>query len=107
MWQRPTYRTWDGERVDGAWTHVWLRRFSGPVLIDLFTYADGAVVWDGVLGDLDRLAAALDSGDLLLRDPDAPPFTPPTPRWNARYPEPLTPASFLGEVRDEIEDLNG
>ncbi|TDD27274.1 hypothetical protein E1287_34805 [Actinomadura sp. KC06] len=59
--------------------------------------------------DLQGLRRRLESGKIALTDPGRPAPERPeqTPRWKARYPEPLTNEGFLGEVADEIEALNG
>ncbi|TDC75295.1 NADAR family protein [Actinomadura sp. 7K507] len=108
VWRRPTYRLVDGERVDGVWCHVWIKSYSGYYVDDLFAYADG-LLRCGEVFDLRGLRQRLESGKIVLRDPERPvPERPaPTPRWSARYPEPLTNQGFLGEVADEIEALNG
>lgn len=108
VWRKPTYRLVGGERIDGAWCHVWAKGYSGYHLEDLFAYADGSIRC-GQTFDLEGLRQRLESGDIALRDPERPAPERPeqTPRWSARYPEPLTNEGFLGEVGDEIESLNG
>ncbi|MEV5479283.1 NADAR family protein [Streptomyces sp. NPDC052207] len=107
-WTRPTYRLVDGERIDGAWCHVWTKSYAGYYLADLFVYADGAIRCVGEM-DLQGLRERLSSGLITLSDPErlAPAPTREGPRWSARYPEPLTDEGFMGEVYDEIESLNG
>ncbi|MET9121659.1 NADAR family protein [Streptomyces sp. NPDC004528] len=107
-WTRPTYRLVDGERIDGAWCHVWTKSYAGHYVADLFVYADGAIRCVGEM-DLQGLRERLTSGLIALRDPErlAPAATREGPRWSARYPEPLTDEGFMGEVEDEIESLNG
>lgn len=108
VWKRPTYRLVDGERVEGAWCHVWVKGYSGYYVDDLFAYADG-LLRCGDAFELRGLRQRLESGKIVLRDPERPvPERPAaSPRWSARYPEPLTNEGFLGEVADEIEALNG
>nr|WP_218025139.1 NADAR family protein [Nocardia jejuensis] len=71
-------------------------------------FADG-VIRCGESFDLPGLQRRLHSGKVALSDPGRPlPEQPEqTPRWSARYPEPLTHNGFLGEIRDEISMLNG
>lgn len=108
VWKRPTHRLVDGERVEGVWCHVWVKGHSGYYVDDLFAYADGSLRC-GEAFDLRGLRQRLESGRIVLHDPERPaPERPaPTPRWSARYPEPLTNQGFLGEVADEIEASNG
>lgn len=109
-WRGPTYRTVGGEKVDGVWCHVWRRHQLGDVYYvdDLVVYADGAIKCEGTdLIDLAGLERRLTKGIVAVRDPDAPPPPEPPSRWGARYPEPLTPESFLLEVADRIEELGG
>jgi predicted NAD-dependent protein-ADP-ribosyltransferase YbiA (DUF1768 family) len=91
-----------------VWCHVWVKGYSGYYVDDLFAYADG-LLRCGEAFDLRGLRQWLESGKIALQDPERPvPERPaPTPRWSARYPEPLTNQGFLGEVADEIEALNG
>ncbi|WP_345428018.1 NADAR family protein [Actinoallomurus vinaceus] len=107
-WKGPTYRLVDGERIDGAWCHVWVKGYSGYHMDDLVAYADG-LIRCGETFDLEELRRRLESGKVALRDPErsVPERPKQTPRWSARYPEPITNEGFLGEVGDEIEALNG
>ncbi|MFI0486878.1 NADAR family protein [Actinomadura sp. 9N215] len=108
-WNRPTHRWLDGERIDGAWCHVWVKGYSDRYHVaDLFAYADGLLSCQETMG-LQELRQRLESGKIALFDPGRPPpeRPPQTPRWKARYPEPLTNEGFLGEVADEIAALNG
>ncbi|MGW5355316.1 NADAR family protein [Streptomyces sp. NPDC004031] len=107
-WTRPTYRLVDGERIDGAWCHVWTKSYAGYHPADLIVYADGAIRCAGEM-DLQGLRERLTSGSIALGDPErpAPTRVREGPRWSARYPEPLTDEGFVGEVRDEIESLSG
>lgn len=107
-WKGPTNRLVDGERIDGAWSHVWVKGHSSYYVDDLFVYADG-LLRCGDTFDLQGLGQRLESGKIALTDPGQPPSKrpEPTPRWSARYPEPLTNQGFLREVADEVEALNG
>ncbi|WP_075018118.1 DUF7638 domain-containing protein [Actinacidiphila rubida] len=60
-WTRPTYRLVDGERIDGAWCHVWTTSYAGYYPADLFVYADGTIRCGGEM-DLQGLRARLTSG---------------------------------------------
>ncbi|MFG2002273.1 NADAR family protein [Spirillospora sp. NPDC048911] len=74
---------------------------------DLFVFADGAIRCGGVT-DVQGLGRWLESGKVAVSDPEqVVPAAAEGPRWSARYPEPLTNEGFLGEVRDQIETLNG
>lgn len=107
-WKKPTYRLVDGEQIDGAWCHVWVKRYSSFFVDDLFLYADGTFRCQETF-DLRGLGERLEHGKIALNDPAQPvPKRPaPLPRWSARSPEPLTHQGFLGEAADEIEVLNG
>jgi predicted NAD-dependent protein-ADP-ribosyltransferase YbiA (DUF1768 family) len=107
-WKRPTSRLMGGERIAGAWSHVWVKGYSSYYVDDLFVYADG-LLRCGDDFDLRGLGQRLESGRIALANPDQPTAKrpEPAPRWSARYPEPLTSQGFLGEVADEIEALNG
>ncbi|MEU6260056.1 NADAR family protein [Streptomyces sp. NPDC047043] len=98
----------DGERISGTWTHVWRRaQWDDTYFVDdLFVYADGAVGCME-LTDLAGLERMLESGRIVVTDPAAPPFREPENRWGCRYPEPLTPESFLLEIADTVEELAG
>ncbi|MFG1798127.1 NADAR family protein [Nocardia sp. NPDC049149] len=111
-WRTPTYRLVDGERIAGAWCHVWIRSMRGfeyhYYLDDLFAYADGVIkCWETF--DLAELRRRLETGKIALHNPadPEPPQVEQTPRWSARYPEPLTNESFLDELADEIRAMNG
>lgn len=109
-WRRPTYRTVDGERIDGAWCHVWRRSaWSEEYFVDdLVVFADGAVHCQERT-DLAGLEKLLASGRISATRPDAParPAEPPKSKWASRNSEPLTPDGFLLEVADLIEELSG
>lgn len=108
-WRGPTYRTVDGEKIDGAWCHVWRRHELLPDLYsveDLVVFADGTIAC-GRPTDLAGLERLLESGRIAVTDPAAPPHEAPENKWGARYPEPLTPEGFLLEVADRIEELAG
>ncbi|MFZ3493931.1 NADAR family protein [Streptomyces sp. 5.8] len=109
-WHGPTFRISDGETIDGAWRLVWWKyeRQDDYYPGELFVYADGRIS-RGRYGatDLAGLAGLLASGKVALARPDGREWTPEPSKWLARYPEPLTEESFLGEVADEISRLAG
>lgn len=109
-WRGPTYRTVDGERVDGVWCHVWRRHqlVDTYSVHDLVVYADGAIECERFeLTDLAGLERRLAKGVIAVRDPEAPPLPEEPSDWLSRSSEPCTPESFLLEVADRIEELNG
>lgn len=96
-----------GERIDGAWCHVW-RRYrpdSAYYLDDLVVFADGAIIC-GERTDLAGLVKMLARGRLAVTNPEAPPLPHEPSKWASRRGEPLTPEGFLLEVADRIEALN-
>lgn len=97
----------DGERIDGVWCHIWRRTdFSGEYYVDdLVLYADGSVSCDAK--DLPGLKRQLDTGRLALTSPDTPVRLDERSKWESRWGEPRTPESFLLEVADLVEELNG
>ncbi|MEU2021503.1 NADAR family protein [Streptomyces sp. NPDC016469] len=106
-WRGPAYRMVDGERIDGAWCHIWRRNQTGGeyYLDDLIVFADGRITC-GERTDLAGLAKKLAAGRWAVTDPDAPPFPDPPSKWQSRSGEPLTPEGFLLDVADRIEALN-
>lgn len=107
-WRGPTYRTVDGERIDGAWCHVWQRsRWDAEYYLDdLIVFADGAVRCQDRT-DLAGLEKLLASGRISVTRPGAPALPDEPSKWRSRHGEPLTPDGFLSEVADKIEELNG
>ncbi|MFE6664068.1 NADAR family protein [Streptomyces sp. NPDC057697] len=98
----------DGERIDGAWCHVWRRYLPGSeyYLDDLIVFADGTITC-GESTDLAGLEKMLASGRWAVTNPGAPPLPDEPSKWASRHGEPLTPEGFLLEVADRIEELNG
>jgi predicted NAD-dependent protein-ADP-ribosyltransferase YbiA (DUF1768 family) len=96
----------DGERIDGAWCHVWRRHQldSTYYVEDLVVFADGAIVC-GDRTDLAGLRKLLATGRLAVTNPEAPP-PPAESTWSSRRGEPLTADGFLLDVADRIEALN-
>ncbi|MGV9454279.1 DUF7639 domain-containing protein [Streptomyces sp. NPDC003635] len=107
-WSGPTHRVVDGERIDGAWCHVWRQApYDGEYVVeDLVVFADG-VVRGAARTDLEGLAELIGSGEILARDPGAPDRPADAPKWKSRSPEVCTPESFLREVADKVEELSG
>ncbi|WSL95618.1 NADAR family protein [Streptomyces sp. NBC_01718] len=97
----------DGERIDGAWRHIWRRYRPGGeyYLDDLIVFADGAITC-GERTDLAGLEKMLATGRLAVTDPGTPPLPDEPSKWASRHGEPLTPEGFLLEVADRIEALN-
>ncbi|MFJ7626707.1 NADAR family protein [Streptomyces sp. NPDC097595] len=106
-WRGPTYRMVDGERIDGAWCHIWRRHQmdGGYYLDDLIVFADGRITC-GERTDLAGLAKKLVAGRWAVTDPEIPAPPDPPSKWEARYSERVTPEGFLLEVADRIEKLN-
>ena len=98
----------DGERIEGTWRHAFIRNGGNYFLTDLLIYADGMVdCWglETLEGFADKLASGWVATDL-----------PEGARASAhhlaswKFAEPrswLTPEMLLGEVRDDIDNLNG
>lgn len=107
-WRRPTYRMVGGERIDGAWCHVWRRRRAEAkwFVSDLVVFADGAIVCEERT-DMAGLEKLLASEMLSPTEPGRAPLAAEPSRWLSRNSEPLTPQGFLAEVADRIEELGG
>lgn len=98
----------DGERIDGAWCHVWRRhrREAEWFVNDLIVYADGAIMC-GDRTDLAGLKKLLASEMLSPTKPGITPLAAEPSKWLSRHGEPLAPEGFLAEVADRIEELSG
>lgn len=107
-WRGPTYRMVDGERIHGAWCHVWQRhRLEAQWFVnDLIVFADGAIMC-GDRTDVVNLQKLLASGTLTPTKPGVPTLAAEPSKWRSRHGEPLTPEGFLAEVADRIEELSG
>lgn len=104
------HRTWrnvDGERIEGTWRHAFIRNGGTYYLTDLVIYADGMVdCWE--LVTLDEFAAKLASGWVATELAEgARASALHLGAWKFAEPQTsLTPAMLLGEVRDDIDQLN-
>ncbi|MFJ4899279.1 NADAR family protein [Streptomyces sp. NPDC088727] len=106
-WRGPTYRMVDGERIDGAWSHIWRRyRPDGEYYLDdLIVFADGTITC-GERTDLAGLEESLATGRLAVSNSTTPALPDEPSKWASRHGEPLTPEGFLLEVADRVEELN-
>ncbi|MGW1466353.1 NADAR family protein [Streptomyces sp. NPDC002308] len=103
-----TWRDVDGERIEGTWRHAFIRNGSRYFLTDLLIYADGMVDCWG-LETLDGFAGKLASGWVATDLPEgARASAHHLASWKFAEPRTgLTPEMLLGEVRDDIDNLNG
>ncbi|GLY19525.1 hypothetical protein Kisp01_65390 [Kineosporia sp. NBRC 101677] len=105
---RRTWRTVDGERVEGTWRPAFIRNGDDHYLTDLVIYADGVVdCWD--LVTLAEFELKLASGWVATEIPDgARASAHHLASWTFSNVETWMSADMLlGEVRDEVERLNG
>lgn len=105
---RRTYRVIDGEQIEGTWRPIFIRNGPTYFLADLLVFADGAIrCWDWV--DLDGLRRKLKSGWVATHlEPGTRVSAHHLASW--RFDEPqmwVTAEELLGEVADEIDELNG
>jgi predicted NAD-dependent protein-ADP-ribosyltransferase YbiA (DUF1768 family) len=105
---RRTYRVVDGEQIEGTWRPIFIRNGPTYFLTDLLVFADGAInCWDWV--DLDGLREKLERGWVATHlEPGSQASAHHLASW--RFDEPqmwLTAEELLGEVADEIDQLNG
>lgn len=107
-WRGPTYRTVDGERIDGVWCHVWLRSHWNDqyVLDDLIVYADGAVRCERQT-DLRGLGKLLASGRIAVTKPGVEKLPDERSKWASRSGEPVTPEGFLLSTGDSVISYTG
>ncbi|WP_432196616.1 NADAR family protein [Streptomyces sp. bgisy027] len=106
--RRRTWRNVDGEQIEGTWRHAFIRNAGTYFLTDLLIYADGMVdCWD--LVTLEEFAGKLASGWVATDLADgAQASAHHLASW--KFAEPrmsLTPEMLLGEIRDDIDQLNG
>ncbi|WP_406182389.1 NADAR family protein [Streptomyces canus] len=106
--RRRTWRNVDGERIEGTWRHAFIRNGATYFLTDLLIYADGMVDCWGLV-TLEEFAGKLESGWVATDLADgAQASAHHLASW--RFTEPhmwLSPEMLLGEVRDDIDELNG
>ncbi|MGE7439471.1 NADAR family protein [Kitasatospora sp. NPDC001175] len=105
---RRTFRHADGERIPGTWRHVFIRNGGDYFLTDLLIYADGLVDCWGLV-TVEELAEKLRSGWVATTLEDgARASAHHVAAWKfAEVQSWTTPEELLGEVRDEIDRLNG
>jgi predicted NAD-dependent protein-ADP-ribosyltransferase YbiA (DUF1768 family) len=104
---RRTYRDVDGERIEGTWRPIFIRNGGSYFLTDLLVYADGAIhCWEWV--DLDGLRQKLASGWVATSiEPGAEGSAHSLASWRFEDPQMwVTAEELLGEVADEIDQLN-
>lgn len=103
-----TYRVVDGEQIEGTWRPIFIRNGPTYFLSDLLIFADGAIYcWDWV--DLDGLREKLASGWVATRlEAGAQASAHHLASWTFRKPQSWVSAEeLLGEVADDIDELNG
>ncbi|QIY66415.1 NADAR family protein [Streptomyces sp. RPA4-2] len=103
-----TWRNVDGARIEGTWRHAFIRNGGNYFLTDLLIYADGMVDCWG-LETLEGFAGKLASGWVATDLPEgARASAHHLASWKFAEPKSwLTPEMLLGEVRDDIDNLNG
>ncbi|MFJ6120239.1 NADAR family protein [Streptomyces sp. NPDC092129] len=106
--RKRTWRNVDGERIEGTWRHAFIRNGGKYFLTDLLIYADGMVdCWglETLEGFADKLASGWVATDL---SEGAQASAHHLASWKFAEPKTwLTPELLLGEVRDDIDNLNG
>jgi predicted NAD-dependent protein-ADP-ribosyltransferase YbiA (DUF1768 family) len=104
--QNRTFRTVDGERIEGTWRPVFIHNGTYH-LTDLLIYADGAIwCWEWV--DLDGLRAKLAQGWIATEIPQgARASAHELASWVFDEPRVwIDPDDFVTQVADEIDRLN-
>ncbi|MGW4657318.1 NADAR family protein [Streptomyces sp. NPDC004279] len=106
--RKRTWRNVDGERIEGTWRHAFIRNGGKYFLTDLLIYADGMVDCWG-LETLEGFAGKLASGWVATDlSEGAQASARHLASWKFAEPKTwLTPEMLLGEVRDDIDNLNG
>lgn len=107
--RRRTFRTADGQRVEGVWRHVFTRNGGIYYLSDMVIYADGAIdCGTGGLTDVDGLREQLRCGRVATTiEEGARASAHHVASWRFAEPETWIDADMLlGEVADEIDRLN-
>ncbi|OLF04823.1 hypothetical protein BLA60_38920 [Actinophytocola xinjiangensis] len=107
MGRRRTWRVVDGERVEGTWRPAFIHNIDTYYLTDLVVYADGLVDCWGLV-TVDELAEKLAEGWVATDLPEgALASADGIGAWRFdRSWSTLTARRLLGEVRDEIDQLN-
>ncbi|MFF0739610.1 NADAR family protein [Streptomyces sp. NPDC004111] len=105
--RNPTFRDVDGERVPGTWRHAFIRN-GGHHLTDLVIYADGLIDCWGLV-TLEEFDEKLRSGWVATELPEGGEASVyGIGSWTFTGVRSYTTREdLLGEVRDEIERLNG
>ena len=98
----------DGERIEGTWRHAFVRNHESYFLSDLLIYADGTVDCHGLM-TLEEFTAKVCRSEVTIDPPDgARAIGPGLTQWRFTAPRAaMTSDDFLGEVRDEVDWLNG
>ena len=105
---RRTWRDVDGVRIEGVTRHAFIRNGGTHFLTDLAVYADGMIDCWGLV-TLEGLAAKLESGWVATTFAEgARASIHETVVWEFAKPRAwVTAEMLLGEIRDDIERLNG
>ncbi|MEV6110041.1 NADAR family protein [Streptomyces sp. NPDC051940] len=106
--QRRTWRDVDGERIEGTWRHAFICNGGTYFLTDLVVYADGLIDCWGLV-TLEEFAGKLASGWIATELPDGGVASAHhLASWTFSEPQTwLTPEMLLGDIRDDIDQLNG
>lgn len=105
---RRTWRIVDSERIEGTWRPAFIHNGGTYFLTDLLVYADGMIDCWGLV-TLEEFADKLASGWVATELPEGGQASAHhLASWKFAEPQMwLTPEMLLGEIRDEIEKLNG
>lgn len=106
--RRRTFRLVDGERIAGTWRPAFFRNGPTYFLTDLLVYADALIDCGGLM-TLEDFARQVRSGRIATAPEDgATASAHHLAQWRFSHVRPvITPEGLIGEVRDEIEMLNG
>ncbi|GIE82386.1 hypothetical protein Aph02nite_83360 [Actinoplanes philippinensis] len=105
---RITYRSVGDERIAGTWRPIFIRNGDTYFLTDLFIFADGQIdCWGWT--DLDGLREQLASGRIATgAEAGAQAAADHLAMWHFADPQRwLSAENLLGEVADQIDELNG
>src|SRR3982074_1551293 len=105
-WRR-THRTVDGERIEGTWRPVFIYNVGTYHLADLIIYADGIIdCWGPV--PFETFVDKVRTGWVATQIKEgAPGSALHLASWKFAEPVTLSAEMLIGEVADEIEQLNG